>query len=384
VRPIALTVILGTRPEVIKLAPVVRLARERPGAFQVRLVLTGQHRQLAVQLMDEFGLRADIEVDLMATGLELGRMAAECLRTLSAILSADRPDWVLVQGDTTSAFAGALSAFYEKIAVAHVEAGLRTGCRTSPFPEEMNRRLTTSLADLHLAPTPAARLNLLKQGVPDASIVVTGNTVIDALFDIRRRLASTPSRLPTMATPRFVLATVHRRENHGAALERICDGLLRLLEMNPSVSLLLPVHPNPRVEAVVVGKLRHHPRAVLCAPLGYARFVRALVDASLVLTDSGGVQEECAALGKPVLVLRADTEREEAVAAGVARLVGTSPRGIADAATLLLSDAAAYRRMARSTDAFGDGHAAARVLDALETGTRRQDLAGQPPSSTVA
>lgn len=365
-RPLALTVIAGTRPEVIKLAPVVRVARERPEAFRIRLVLTGQHPELAARLVEELGLRADVDLDLAPWQGGLAITFAKFLQALAALLGQERPDWVLVQGDTTTTFAGALAAFYEHISVAHVEAGLRSGCRTSPFPEEVHRRATASLADLHFAPTAQARRNLLEHGVPEKSIVVTGNTVIDSLFDMRERLRSIRLDSMPLPTSRYALVTVHRRENHGARLDRICDALLALLERNRDLSLLLPVHPNPQVAQIVVGRLKDHPRAVLCEPLGYAAFVDALVNAFLVLTDSGGVQEECAALGKPVLVLRDETERHEAVAVGVAMLVGVSPERIVAAASELLTDAAAYRAMERPTDAYGDGHAARRILETIE------------------
>jgi UDP-N-acetylglucosamine 2-epimerase (non-hydrolysing) len=353
--------VLGTRPEVIKLAPLIRLARSRPHEIRLRIVLTGQHRELSRQMMSEFDLQADVDLDLMHRNQGLAAITADCLRGLSEVLAADRPDWVLVQGDTTTTLAASLAAFYNGIRVGHVEAGLRTGCRTSPFPEEMNRRLTSCISDVHFAPTERARRNLLEQGVADDAIVVTGNTGIDALFEVRRAFAAeaTDVREP------YVLATVHRRENHGEALGRICDGLLALLDRHRDVTLLLPLHPSPRVHDAVVAKLGGHPRAVLSAPLGYSEFQRALVGAALVLTDSGGIQEECAALGKPVLVLRAQTERQEAVEAGVAVLVGTCAATIADTASALLTDRERYRSMARPTTAFGDGTASARILDAL-------------------
>ncbi|MEP7057665.1 MAG: UDP-N-acetylglucosamine 2-epimerase (non-hydrolyzing) [Caldimonas sp.] len=368
-RPLRIAAIVGTRPEAIKLMPVIFAARARPRQFEISVVRTGQHRELVDRLMDEFGLRADVDLDVMRPNQDLAHVMAESVRGLSEYVAAAKPDWVLVQGDTTTTFAGALAGFYNDARIGHVEAGLRTGNRRSPFPEEANRALTARLADLHFAPTEQARQNLLREGIDAASIVVTGNTVVDALLRTLGRRELAPA--DRGASPRYVLLTAHRRENHGAALGRICDALLLLLERHPDLSASVPMHPSPKVRDVLTGRLGRHDRVRLTEPLGYADFVRALDAAALVLTDSGGVQEECAALGKPVLVLRHDTERREAIDAGVAILVGTDARQIADAGSALLDDAPRYARMARPSDAFGDGNASARILDALLDAPRR-------------
>ena len=365
-RRLRIAVIIGTRPEAIKLAPVILLARARPQEFEVRIIRTGQHRELVDRMMAEFGLCADVDLDLMQPNQDLAYVMSTSVRGLSEVIAREAPDWVLVQGDTTTTFAGALAAFYNHARVGHVEAGLRTGHRDAPFPEEANRSLTARLADLHFAPTAQARLNLLREGVGGDAIVLTGNTVIDMLMrTLERGAALAMPTHPATATPRYVLVTAHRRENHGAALDRICDAVVALVERHPDVSFWLPMHPSPNVRDVFARRLGERPRVLLTEPLGYAEFVRALDGAALVLTDSGGVQEECAALGKPVLVLRQDTERPEAVDAGVAIVVGTDSRRIVEQASRVLQDDATFRVMGRPTDAFGDGHAAARILDAL-------------------
>ena len=361
-KPLAVCAVIGTRPEAIKLAPVVSAARARPDAFAVSIVRTGQHGALVDQLMREFDLPVEADLQVMQPDQDLAHVMAESVRGLSALFGRLRPDWVLVQGDTTSTFAGALAAFYQSIRIGHVEAGLRTGNRRSPFPEEANRALTARLADLHFAPTEQARRNLLREGVDDAAIVVTGNTVIDALHFA---LAAGGGDAEPIAKAPYVLATVHRRESHGPALARICDGLAALLARRPDLTVWVPMHPSPRVRRVFEQRLGAHPRVRLSEPLGYTAFVRALAGAVLVLTDSGGIQEECTALGKPVLVLRDRTERAEAVDAGVARLVGTSAERIAETAAGLLEDAERYRAMARPSAAFGAGNAAHSILEAL-------------------
>ncbi len=361
--PLRVMIVIGTRPEAIKLMPVIVEARARPDDFIVTTVRTGQHRDLVDDLMIEFGLEADVDLDVMEHDQSLAAVMADCVRGLSMTIARERPDWVIVQGDTTTTFAGALAAFYNQVLVAHVEAGLRTNDRRDPFPEELNRSMTARLADLHFAPTEAARANLRREGVADEAIVVTGNTVVDALKLTIARPGDAVSR--TMPDERYVLVTVHRRENHGDALHRICDGLTRLLVRQPLLTLRIPMHPHPRVRETLVERLGSHPRVALTDALGHRDFVHALNGAALVLTDSGGVQEECAVLGKPVLVLRADTERPEVVAEGIGVVVGTDGTRIVDAACALLDDDVRYAAMAHRSTAFGDGDATRLILDAL-------------------
>jgi UDP-N-acetylglucosamine 2-epimerase (non-hydrolysing) len=362
--PIHLAIVIGTRPEAIKLAPVILAAGKRGAEFRVRVVLTGQHRELVDQVLAEFDIAAHHDLNVMRTNQDLAHVMAESVRGLSSLFAEHRPDWVLVQGDTTTTLAGALAGFYNRTHVGHVEAGLRTGNRHSPFPEEANRALTSRLADLHFAPTPSARQNLLQEGLAADDILVTGNTVVDAL---RWTLAAHAGGAvaPVRHERPYVLVTAHRRENHGPALHRICDALLRLLHAHPHLDIRVPMHPSPVVRDVLVARLGADPRVRLIEPMGYAAFVCAMAGAALVLTDSGGVQEECAALGRPVLVMRTDTERMEAVEAGVALLVGTQTESIVGAASALLSDASAYDTMARASNVFGEGTASTQILNAI-------------------
>lgn len=369
-RPIRIATIIGTRPEAIKLAPVILAARARPDDFEISIVRSGQHGELVDQLLTEFGLQADVDLNVMRPDQDLAHVMSESVRGLSEVFASNRPDWVLVQGDTTTTFAGALAAFYNRTRVGHVEAGLRTGNRHSPFPEETNRSMTARLADLHFAPTEGARTNLLREGIDGSTIVLTGNTVIDALRLTREgALASPPCKGPREGS-RYVLVTAHRRENHGVALIQICDAVVELLGRHPKIMVWIPMHPSPRVRDVLMDRLGSHARVRLTAPLGYTQFVAALDGAALVLTDSGGVQEECAALGKPVLVLRENTERPEGVDWGVALVVGTKSSAIVEAASRLLGDDAQYQKMVRSSTAFGDGHASSRILDAVSNARR--------------
>jgi UDP-N-acetylglucosamine 2-epimerase (non-hydrolysing) len=365
VRPIRISTIIGTRPEAIKLAPVILAARARPEEFDVRIVRTGQHRELVDELLTEFGLEADVDLKVMQPGQDLAHVLSASVRGLSDLMARDPPDWVIVQGDTTTTLAGALAAFYNRSRIGHVEAGLRTGDRASPFPEETNRLLTTHLADLHFAPTEGARLNLLREGIDQSAIVVTGNTVVDALLHTRAFAADEAAGCESLSPLAYILVTAHRRENHGDALFRICDAVRELLERHPGTRAWIPMHPNPRVREVLSKELGGHARALLTDPLGYTAFVRALERAALVLTDSGGVQEECTALGKPVLVMREHTERPEAIEAGVAKVVGTGTHAIVEAASRLLEDPPSRAAMARASGAFGDGHASQRILAAL-------------------
>ena len=354
------TIVLGTRPEAIKLAPVIRTFQACE-ALRTRVVLTGQHREMVTQVMDLFGLKADRDLDLMAPRQTLTHVTCAALNGLRDDFQAYPPQLVLVQGDTTTAFAAGLAAFYEQIPVGHVEAGLRTENLLDPFPEEANRRLISQIASLHFAPTPKAELNLQASGVV-GRVSVTGNTVIDALLLMAESAPDVCFDGLDWQTQRVILATVHRRENWGDRLRDIASGMLHVLDRHPDTALLLPLHRNPTVREPLREMLGDHPRVVLTEPLDYNRLVAAMRGCTLLLTDSGGLQEEAPALGKPVLVLRRTTERPEAVEAGTARLVGTEPSAILEEASRLLDDADAYGAMSRAVNPFGDGQASVRIL----------------------
>jgi len=354
--------VFGTRPEAIKLAPVIGEMRRHPAQIASRICVTAQHREMLDQVLQVFGLRPDYDLNIMQPGQTLADVTCRALRGLEEVLLAERPDLVLVQGDTTTVFAAALAAYYHQVPVGHVEAGLRTGDKLRPFPEEMNRRLTSVMADLHFAPTQAARLNLLAEGVPDERIAVTGNTVIDALLEVTARPYQFQEPLAGL-NGRVVLITAHRRESLGEPLRRICRAIARLAARFPQASFVYPVHLNPRVRSVVSETLSGLPNVLLTEPLEYLPFAHLMKRSELILTDSGGIQEEAPALGKPVLVLREVTERQEAVQAGAARLVGTDEERIVTEATRLLCDRDAYQRMASAPNPFGDGQAAQRIVD---------------------
>ena len=358
-------IVLGTRPEAIKLAPVIQ-AFQAADDFNTRVVLTGQHREMVTQVMELFGLQADHDLALMAPKQTLTHITCGALQGLQEEFERSRPDLVLVQGDTTTAFASALAAFYGQIPVGHVEAGLRTDDIFDPYPEEANRRLISQLALLHCAPTPVSARNLAASGVVGET-VTTGNTVIDALLLMAQK--APPLELPGLdfERQRVILATVHRRENWGERLQDIGRGFLAVLERFPDTALLLPLHRNPTVREPLQALLGDHPRAFLTEPLDYDRLVAAMRGATLLLTDSGGLQEEAPALGKPVLVLRRTTERPEAVEAGTARLIGTDSATIVAEASRLLGDAEAYGAMARAHNPFGDGQASARILESCRS-----------------
>jgi UDP-N-acetylglucosamine 2-epimerase (non-hydrolysing) len=375
--------VAGTRPEAIKLAPVWHELRRRP-LWEARLCVTGQHRQMLAQAMDAFALHADYDLDLMREGQDLLALTARCIAALGELLRGEcsaggwRPDWIVVQGDTTTTMAAALSAFYAGIPVAHVEAGLRSGDPRRPFPEEVNRRLVTQLAALHFAPTARAAAALRAEGVPPCGIRITGNTVVDALLAIRKN--GVPP-WPVAPGRRLILVTGHRREHFGEGLRRICKALDRLGRRS-DVEIVYPVHLNPQVRRPVQAILADRPNIRLLEPLGYLPFVGLMEASWMILTDSGGIQEEAPTLGKPVLVMRDVTERPEAVAAGVARLVGCSTDAIVQAASELLDDPAAYARMSRTANPFGDGRAAQRIVDAMELyiekGTEKPTNADEP------
>lgn len=366
------TIVLGTRPEAIKLAPVIR-AFQASDAFRTRVVLTGQHREMVSQVMELFALRADVDLALMAPRQTLTHVTCAALQGLKQEFEQFRPDLVLVQGDTTTAFASALAAFYEQVPVGHVEAGLRTDDIFDPYPEEANRRLISQLALLHYAPTPVSAANLRASGVV-GEVLVTGNTVIDALLLMAEKAPALEIPGLDWQRQRVILSTVHRRENWGAPLRSIAEGFRQVLDRFPDTALLLPLHRNPTVREPLQELLGDHPRAFLTDPLDYDRLVAAMRGCTLLLTDSGGLQEEAPALGKPVLVLRRTTERPEAVDAGTARLIGTASADILAETSRLLEDSAAYGAMARAHNPFGDGQASQRIV-----ASARQFLASRAP-----
>ena len=388
-RAIRILVVFGTRPEAIKMAPVVNALREQSDRFSCRVCVTAQHREMLDQVLDLFSIRPDHDLDIMRQGQGLHDLTSAVLLGLHPVLEAERPDIVLVHGDTTTTMAATLSAFYARIPVGHVEAGLRTGNKHAPFPEEVNRKVAGAVADLHFAPTENAKRNLLREGVPEESILVTGNTVIDALLSVADRLRCDPALAKRMEAdftfldPRkkLLLVTGHRRENFGEGFENICRALAEIAALRADVEILYPVHLNPNVQEPVrriLGTGRDG-NVHLVEPVEYLPFVYLMNRSRLIMTDSGGVQEEAPSLGKPVLVMREATERPEAVQAGTARLVGTD-RGKIVAETLrLLDEPAAYRAMSATHNPYGDGKAAGRIAEFLGTwrlGNR--EAAGSP------
>lgn len=358
--PIRLCIILGTRPEAIKLAPVIKTFRQSP-LFDTQVILTGQHREMVEQVMQLFDLSADRDLAIMQHKQTLTDITCRSLRGLETLFQELQPQLVLVQGDTTTALAAAIAAFYQKIPVGHVEAGLRTDDIYNPYPEEANRRLISQVTTLHFAPTDLSVEHLQRSGVL-GEIHQTGNTVIDALLSVAAQHPPCPIPNLDWDQYRVILSTVHRRENWGEPLQDIAAGFLRVLDKFPDTALLLPLHRNPTVREPLQAILGDHPRAFLTEPLDYAELVGAMQRSYLLLTDSGGLQEEAPSLGKPVLVLRETTERPEAVTAGTAKLIGTKADDIFEQAASLLSSPAAYQAMANAVNPFGDGHASDRIL----------------------
>ncbi len=358
-------VILGTRPEAIKLAPVI-LSLRQSATFQTTLVLTGQHREMVEQVMDLFNLQADYDLAIMQPKQSLTQITCGSLVGLEQLFQELQPDMILVQGDTTTAFASALAAFYHRIPIGHVEAGLRTDDLLNPYPEEANRRLVSQIAQLHFAPTIAAVENLHRSGIK-TGIHNTGNTVIDALLHVSARQPACNIPGLDWSAHRVILSTVHRRENWGQPLENIAKAWLQILERFPDVAVLLPLHLNPVVREPLQAILGNHPRIFLTEPLSYGQLVGAMQRCYLVMTDSGGLQEEAPSLGKPVLVLRETTERPEAIASGTARLVGTVTEDIVTAASGLLQNDTEYSQMAHIANPFGDGKASARILEIVKS-----------------
>jgi UDP-N-acetylglucosamine 2-epimerase (non-hydrolysing) len=360
--------VFGTRPEAIKLAPVVRRLREQPERFETRIAVTAQHRGLLDQVLEAFSILPDYDLDVMRPCQSLFHSTSRILAALEDVFAKERPDCVLVQGDTTTTFCGALAAFYKNVPVGHVEAGLRTGDLRQPFPEEMNRVMTGRLAALHFAPTEGAAENLRREGMNPAGIFVTGNTGIDAVIEIRDALACGRLRssldLALDPAKKLILVTGHRRESFGEGFEQICRALARLARRGDA-EIVYPVHPNPNVQDPVNRYLCGVANIHLIEPLAYVPFVDLMRQAHVLLTDSGGIQEEGPSLGKPVLVMREKTERPEAVAAGTARLVGTSEDKIVVETTLLLENAAEYERRSHTHNPYGDGHASERIREIL-------------------
>ena len=359
--------IFGTRPEAIKMAPVVKELEQHPADIVSRVCVTAQHREMLDQVLDLFDITPDYDLDLMRENQSLSEITACVFTDLDPVIAEEQPDWVLVQGDTTTVMAASLVAFYHQVKVGHVEAGLRTGDKWQPFPEEVNRKMAGVVADAHFAPTTAARDNLLQEGVVPEAIHVTGNSVIDALYMVAKidyDLASGPLAYVPWEK-RVILVTAHRRENHGKPLENVCAALLEIAERYDDVHMVYPVHLNPNVQKPVHRLLDEHAQITLLPPLDYLPLVQLMKRSHLVLTDSGGIQEEAPGLGKPVLVLRDVTERPEAVVAGTVQLVGTDRESIVREATTLLDDDTVYKHMARAVNPYGDGRAAKRIVGTL-------------------
>jgi UDP-N-acetylglucosamine 2-epimerase len=364
-------VLVGTRPEAIKVAPVVIELKKRKD-ISALLYSSGQHKEMLAQVLADFNLEPDRDFHLMQPGQSLSSLSAQVFTALDPVLEREKPDWLLVQGDTTTVMIGALCAFYRNVRIGHIEAGLRTFSRRSPFPEEVNRQIVGRVADRHFAPTRQSVDNLLREGVEKKDIFLTGNTVIDALRHMREKVRNRPKLVDRTvrglleAGKRMILVTGHRRENFGEGFVHMCQAMLRLVQRHEDIFLVYPVHLNPNVQEPVRRYLGDHERILLRDPMNYQRFVAHLDAATLVLTDSGGIQEEAPALGKPVLVMRDVTERMEGVEAGVAALVGTKQEVIVEEVSRLLSDPSAYRRMARASNPYGDGQAAKYIVEALQ------------------
>ncbi|MGH9785366.1 MAG: non-hydrolyzing UDP-N-acetylglucosamine 2-epimerase [Terriglobia bacterium] len=364
----------GTRPEAVKLALVIRELRGQSGRLVSKVCVTAQHRQMLDQVLTLFGIEPDYDLNIMEENQSPSQVAAATLCRLESLLEQLQPDWLLVQGDTTTVAAASLAAFFARVRVAHVEAGLRTQDKWRPFPEEINRRIAGVIADLHFAPTEQAKENLLREGVPAGRIQVTGNPVVDSLqWAAAQPFDWTTLPLPascagTQPDPKLILVTAHRRESFGAPLERICSALRELARNGQGrLQIVYPVHLNPNVWDVVHQRLQNVPNITLLPPLSYLPFVQLMKRSYLVLTDSGGIQEEAPALGVPALVLREVTERPEAVMAGASRMVGTDPARIVSEVLRLVEDRDEHQRMARSVSLYGDGHAARRIVEALLT-----------------
>ena len=367
-KKLKLMTVFGTRPEAIKMCPLVLEMRKYPEYIQPIVAVTAQHREMLDQVLELFGIVPDYDLNIMTSGQTLYDVTTRALMGLKPVMEEAKPDMVLVHGDTTTTFAGALAAFYAQIPVGHVEAGLRTGNKYSPYPEEMNRKLTGSIADMHFSPTSTSKGNLLKENVDPAAILVTGNTVIDALQTTVKhnyQFADESFNKVFESGHRLILMTTHRRENLGEPMRHVYRALKSVLETHPDVEVIFPVHKNPKVREIVNEELGHLDRVHLIEPMDYEPFANLMAKVDIVLTDSGGIQEEAPALGKPVLVLRDTTERPEAVDAGTVKLVGTAYEDVLRETNLLLDDADHYRSMAEAANPYGDGKACERIIKAI-------------------
>ncbi len=369
--------IIGTRPEAIKLAPIVLELKRRQSLFDFPVCVTAQHRQMLDQVLSLFGISPDYDLNIMSPGQTLAQVTARAMEGLDSVVSQEKPDIILVQGDTTTAFCGALIGYYHQIKVGHIEAGLRTGNKYAPFPEEINRCMVGRIADLHFAPTEQARQTLLKEGIADQSVFVTGNTVIDALLWVQERVQTVPPELPkglceAVTGQKVILVTGHRRESFGDGFDNICYAIHEIADSFTDVVIVYPMHLNPNVREPVNRILGGHPRIQLIEPLSYAPFVWLMDHATIVLTDSGGVQEEAPSLGKPVLVMRETTERPEGIAAGNALLVGVQRERIVEGIRQLLCDPERCAIMAAVNNPYGDGQAAQRIIEILLTEVQNQ------------
>ena len=362
---IKILTVFGTRPEVIKMAPIIREFQKHPKKIQCQVCLTGQHKEMVTPLLKIFDIHVDQDIHIMKHNQTLKHITASVLESITGILQKKKPDYLMIQGDTTTTMAASLAAFYEKVKIAHVEAGLRTWDHMNPYPEEVNRRIIDCMADLYFAHTPAARQNLLKEGIHKNKIEVTGNTVIDALFDVvKRNSRLTPDivKLIPPGSQKMILVTSHRRESFGQPLINTCTAVAKIATMYPDMLIVYPVHLNPHVQTTVYKLLGNIKNVILTKPQDYLSFVYLMKRSYLILTDSGGVQEEAPSLGKPVLVLRETTERPEAVDAGVVKIIGTNTKKIIASTKLLIEDKAEYKRMSRAMNPYGDGHAAKRIV----------------------
>ena len=364
-------IIFGTRPEAIKMSPLVKEFKKYHNSFICKVCVTAQHREMLDQVLDFFEIKPDFDLDLMKPGQNLYSLTAKIIESLKSVLEDFKPDFVFVHGDTTTTMAGSIASFYSGAKVCHVEAGLRTNNKLSPFPEEINRQIAGRISDYHFAPTVTSKMNLLSENIPDESILVTGNTVIDALIDSVKKVNKNPSKLiqnlsKQIGNQEVILVTGHRRENHGPGFERICKALKRIAEDNPSRLIIYPVHLNPKVQEPVNRILSGISSILLIDPLAYQDFIWLMNRSKIIITDSGGVQEEAPSLGKPVLVMRDTTERPEAVEIGTVLLVGTNEDLIVSNALELLNNAASFKKMSKLHNPYGDGQASKKIVEFIK------------------